>query len=101
MLTNDGEIRSLASLSKVDPDYPGYCGRVAACIETVGEEAALLALADRLVPALRLGRAFAFAWEEAKLREGLIDLASGLAHLQQLNSTDDARAARRARRQSS
>jgi len=73
LLTNDGEIRSLASLSKVDPDYPGYCGRVSACIETVGEQAALLALADRLVPALRLGRAFAFAWEEAKLREGLID----------------------------
>ena len=34
---------------------------------------ALLTLADRLVPALRLARAFAIAWEEAKQREGLID----------------------------
>ena len=33
----------------------------------------LLGLADRLVPALRLGRAFALAWNEAKQREGLID----------------------------
>ena len=35
--------------------------------------ATLLALAEWLVPALRLGRAFALAWDEAKQREGLID----------------------------
>ncbi|WP_156841987.1 double-strand break repair helicase AddA [Novosphingobium aquimarinum] len=73
LLTNDGAIRSLASLSKVDPEYPAYCGRVTECMERVIEQAALLDLAERLLPALRLGRAFAFAWEEAKLREGLID----------------------------
>ena len=89
LLTNDGEIRSLASLSKVDPDYPGYCGRVSACIETVGEQAALLALADRLVPALRLGRAFAFAWEEAKLREGLIDFDDQIRRAAELLGNSD------------
>ena len=35
--------------------------------------AGLLALAEWLVPALRLGRAFALKWDEAKRREGLID----------------------------
>ncbi|MEO6718431.1 MAG: UvrD-helicase domain-containing protein, partial [Novosphingobium sp.] len=39
----------------------------------IREQRALLALADRLVPAFRLGRAFALAWHDAKQREGLID----------------------------
>ena len=39
----------------------------------IREMRALLALAERLVRAFRLGRAFALAWQDAKQREGLID----------------------------
>jgi ATP-dependent helicase/nuclease subunit A len=72
-LTQKGEPRASKSQDKIDPAYPDYCSRVIACITRVREGKALLDLADRLVPALRLGRAFALAWDEAKQREGLID----------------------------
>lgn len=72
-LTQKGEPRSSRSQDKLDPGYGDYCSRVVACIARVCEARALLMLTDRLVPALRLGRAFALAWDEAKQREGLID----------------------------
>ncbi len=72
-LTQKGTPRSTTSLEKIDPDYPRHADGVMAGIVAVTELRALLALADRLVPALRLGRAFALAWEDAKAREGLID----------------------------
>lgn len=72
-LRKDGEPKSSASQDRIDPSYPDHCARVVACIAAIRERRALLQLADRLVPALRLGRAFALAWDEAKQREGLID----------------------------
>lgn len=39
----------------------------------IAETATLLSLADFIAPSLELGRAFALRWEEAKLREGLLD----------------------------
>ncbi|MBB4859826.1 ATP-dependent helicase/nuclease subunit A [Novosphingobium chloroacetimidivorans] len=68
-----GAPKRLANILKRDPDYEEHILRVGECIAQVQDLAALLALADRLVPALRLGRAFALAWDEAKRREGLID----------------------------
>ncbi|HUD27766.1 MAG TPA: double-strand break repair helicase AddA [Novosphingobium sp.] len=72
-LTQKGEPKASKSQDKLDPDYPGYCARVVGCITAIRAARSLLDLADRLVPALRLGRAFAIAWDEAKQREGLID----------------------------
>jgi ATP-dependent helicase/nuclease subunit A len=72
-LTKDGKPRSTSSLDKLDPEYCGYCARVIEGLAKVQQMAAMLALTDRLVPALRLGRAFALAWDAAKAREGLID----------------------------
>ncbi|VWX51262.1 double-strand break repair helicase AddA [Novosphingobium sp. 9U] len=72
-LTKKGEPRSTTSLEKLDPEYPTHCSRVVAGLSQVGQAAAMLDLAHRLLPALRLGRAFALAWEDAKRREGLID----------------------------
>jgi len=72
-LTQKGEPRASKSQDKIDPSYPDYCARVIECIARVREMRVLLVLAERLVPALRLGRAFALAWDEAKQREGLID----------------------------
>ena len=71
--TKDGKLRASKSQDKLDPGYPGYVADVGECISAARAMASLLALADRLVPALRLGRAFALAWDEAKTREGLID----------------------------
>lgn len=71
--TKEGKLRSTTSLDKLDPGYAGYVADVGECIVAARGMASLLALADRLVPALRLGRAFALAWDEAKKREGLID----------------------------
>ncbi|MEW9854033.1 double-strand break repair helicase AddA [Novosphingobium sp. M1R2S20] len=68
-----GAPKRLANILKRDPDYEDHIGRVSECIARVQQMAAMLQLADRLVPALRLGRAFALAWEDAKRREGLID----------------------------
>ncbi|GGZ14469.1 double-strand break repair helicase AddA [Novosphingobium colocasiae] len=72
-LTAKGEPKASTAQTKLDPGYPDDCARVIEAIRRVDAMAALLGLAERLVPALRLGRAFALAWEEAKLREGLID----------------------------
>jgi ATP-dependent helicase/nuclease subunit A len=71
--TQKGAPRATTSLDKIDPDYASYVTQVAECIAKARETACLLALADRLVPALRLGCAFGLAWDEAKQREGLID----------------------------
>ncbi|WP_324698981.1 double-strand break repair helicase AddA [Novosphingobium sp. RL4] len=73
LFTKDDGVRSLNHLSKRDPDYEGYAVRVGESVARIRETKALLGLAERLVPALRLGRAFALAWDEAKQREGLID----------------------------
>jgi len=71
--TKKGGYRASTSQEKIDPDYPNYVEQVAASLLEVREFQSMLALAEWLVPALRLGRAFALAWDDAKKREGLID----------------------------
>jgi ATP-dependent helicase/nuclease subunit A len=73
LFTQKGDVRSLKSLEKCDPDYAGHAEAVAASLLVLRERQALLALADFLIPALELGRRFALEWEDAKEREGLID----------------------------
>ncbi len=73
LLTKDGAIKSLSNMEKRDPAYGEYAERVRLRIEEVRGQKALLDLAEWLTPALSLGRRFALKWEEAKLREGLID----------------------------
>ncbi|PLK26270.1 double-strand break repair helicase AddA [Novosphingobium sp. TH158] len=73
ILNKDGSPKQLANICKQDPDYADYIVRVASSIAAIREQRTLLAVADYLIPALTLGRAFSHAWEEAKTREGLID----------------------------
>ena len=73
LFTNEGSVRSLRYLEKLDANYAGMAERVRQCLDTVREKVALLALADLLTPAFTVGRRFALAWDEAKAREGLID----------------------------
>lgn len=86
-LTAKGTLRSTTSLDKIDPGYAGYAENVVTAILAVAELRALLGLADRLVPALRLGRAFALAWEAAKEREGLIDFDDQIRRAAELLAT--------------
>ncbi len=72
-LTQAGEPKASKSQDKIDPSYSDYAARVVKGIEQVRSLRAMLDLVDHLVPSLRLGRAFALAWDEAKNREGLID----------------------------
>ncbi|MGE3692886.1 MAG: double-strand break repair helicase AddA [Novosphingobium sp.] len=71
--TKKGDLRASSSQEKIDPSYRQHVERVAESIARVRDMQALLDLANQLVPAFRLGRAFALAWDEAKSREGLID----------------------------
>ena len=89
LFTNDGNVRSLRYLEKLDANYAGMAERVRACLDTVREQAALLAVAELLVPALTVGRRFALAWEEAKTREGLIDFDDQIRQAAALLSRSD------------
>ena len=73
LFTLKDTVRDEAALEKLEAGYAAAAWRVLDCSRKVRELQTLLALADRLVPALRLGRAFALAWDEAKQREGFID----------------------------
>lgn len=73
LFTQKGDIRSLKALEKLDANYPGMAERVRTCLDAVRERRTLIELVDRLTPALSVGRRFAIAWDEAKVREGLVD----------------------------
>ncbi len=73
LLTEKGLVKDLKSLAKFDPDIEACILRAADCIRAIRERRTLIELAERLTPALTLGRRFAIAWDAAKQREGYID----------------------------
>ncbi|MEO6152161.1 MAG: double-strand break repair helicase AddA [Croceibacterium sp.] len=73
LFTQDGSVRSLKNLEKLDANYAGMAERVRGCLDAVRTRATLLALVDTLTPALSVGRLFALAWDAAKARDGLVD----------------------------
>ena len=89
LFTNEGAVRSLRYLEKLDANYGGMAERVRGCLDAVREQVALLALAELLVSALTVGRRFALAWDEAKTREGLIDFDDQIRQAAALLSRSD------------
>ena len=73
LFTADEEVRNRKNVLKFEEHFEVAGKAVLACMVLIRDLRSLLALAGRLVPALRLARAFAYAWDEAKKREGLID----------------------------
>jgi ATP-dependent helicase/nuclease subunit A len=73
LFTQKGEVKNLARVEKLLPDYADYAARVRESLDAVLERKRLLEVAKLLTPALTIGRRFALAWDEAKAREGLID----------------------------
>jgi ATP-dependent helicase/nuclease subunit A len=73
LFTQKDTLKDVKSLSKFEEHFEQAADSVLAAMIAVRERRGLLGLAERLVPALTLGRAFALAWDEAKTREGLVD----------------------------
>jgi ATP-dependent helicase/nuclease subunit A len=73
LFTQKETVRDARFVQKFEESFEEAALAVLECMQRIRDMRALLGLCDRLVPALRLGRAFALAWDEAKRREGLID----------------------------
>ncbi len=73
LFSQKGTVKNTKSLVKFEESFEEAGFAVMASMQRIRDARALLGLANRLVKALRLGRAFAIAWDEAKKREGLID----------------------------
>ena len=73
ILKKDGTPRTMKKPSDSDPLFVARQEEIAQSAALYHERRSLLDLADFLVPALELGRAFALRWDAAKTREGLLD----------------------------
>lgn len=89
LFTQKDTVRSLTSLEKFEEAFGQAAEAVLESSLKVRTLRGLLALADRLVPALTLGRAFALAWDEAKQREGLIDFDDQIRRAADLLTSSD------------
>lgn len=73
LFTQKDTVKNVKSCAKYEEYFEQAAETVLAAMIAVRERVALLGLAERMVPALTLGRAFALAWDAAKAREGLVD----------------------------
>lgn len=92
LFTQKDGVKNVKSLARFEESFEVAGEAVLASVLAVREREALIALAAWLAPALELGRRFALAWEEAKMREGLIDFDDQIrqaAHLLQQSELAD------------
>ncbi len=73
LFTQTDTVKNKKNVLKFEESFEEAGLNVLQSMQRIRDMRALLALAERLVPAFRLGRAFALAWQDAKQREGLID----------------------------
>ena len=73
LFTQKDTVKNTKNVLKFEESFEEAGLAVLQSMQRIRDMRALLALAERLVPAFRLGRTFAIAWQEAKSREGLID----------------------------
>ncbi|MEQ1639235.1 MAG: double-strand break repair helicase AddA [Novosphingobium sp.] len=73
LFTLENGVKNIRYIAKFEEHFEDAGLAVLASSQAVRERRALLELADLLTPALEVGRTFAFAWEDAKARAGLID----------------------------
>lgn len=72
-----------------DPAFAAAHARVGESMAAINERRALLGIAERLIPALTLGRKFALAWDERKKRDGLIDFDDQIRRAAELLTKSD------------
>ncbi|MEM1131599.1 MAG: double-strand break repair helicase AddA [Pseudomonadota bacterium] len=74
VLKKDGQPRKISSGQlKADGNYESYAYALIEEISAVLEKRALIALAERTIPALELGRRFGAAFDSRKRRDGVLD----------------------------
>jgi ATP-dependent helicase/nuclease subunit A len=73
LFTQKDTVKNTRYVLKFEESFEEAALNVLQSMQRIRDMRVLLALAERLVPAFRLGRTFALAWQEAKQREGLID----------------------------
>ena len=87
---NKDDVPKYANNVSKKVDNFGSVGETAqAKIAGVVDMANLLVIADRLVPALTLGRKFALAWDDRKKREGFIDFDDQIRRAAELLTRSD------------
>jgi ATP-dependent helicase/nuclease subunit A len=89
LFTKERQPKNLKSLVKFEEYVESAAVRVLESVTAVQTMRALVALAERLAPALTLGRAFALAWDAAKQREGLIDFDDQIRRAADLLTNSD------------
>ncbi len=89
LFTLDHRAKNARYVTKYEESFSEAAMCVLASAQRIIAMRAQLALANRLVPALRLGRAFALAWDEAKQREGLIDFEDQIRRAAALLETSE------------
>jgi ATP-dependent helicase/nuclease subunit A len=92
LLKKDGQPRVMPTPQKLDPDFTNRQQTVADALAEVETRRALLAVADYLVDAFEIGRAFALRWADAKAREGLLDFSDLIRKAARLLGNQDASA---------
>lgn len=83
---------NLRHAAKIEPDFVELQQTVADALAEVETRRALLAVADYLVDAFEIGRAFALRWADAKAREGLLDFSDLIRKAARLLGNQDASA---------
>jgi ATP-dependent helicase/nuclease subunit A len=83
---------NLRHAAKFDENFKERQTEVSEALLRFYDRQTLLALADFLIPALELGRAFALRWEEAKAREGFLDFDDLIRKAAELLGNSDAAA---------
>ncbi len=73
LFNKEGALKWQKNITKLAPDIPSVGEDLLTGLNAILAAKAKFDLADRLAPALELGRRYALAWDEAKRREGLID----------------------------
>lgn len=79
IINKDNTVKQVAALNKIDPGYEGDMGEVIEALLAYDDVVAQVALVDHAAPALEIGRRFALAFAEAKVREGFIDFDDQIA----------------------
>lgn len=79
ILTQKNTAKEAARVEKFDPDYADHMAPVIDALLAFDDLVAQLALVDHAEPALAIGRRFALAFAEAKVREGFIDFDDQIA----------------------
>ena len=92
LVTQKSTAKEIKALAKIDPAYGADIDELIEALAEYDDLVARIALVDHAAPALAIGRRFALAFAEAKVREGFIDFDDQIASAAALLTRSDAAA---------